>query len=195
MTDLILASASPRRKELLEQIAVQFSCLAMNINEDRHPQEASLRYVQRLAQEKALAALPQAHGLPVLGSDTIVVLGDKVLGKPKDKHEAKQMLQMLSGQSHNVITSISLCRKVNGEPRILNDVVTTQVTFDTLSSEQIAAYVKTGESLDKAGGYGIQGKAAVFIKNIQGSYSNVVGLPLHETSKLLMAFDVPVWTD
>jgi len=123
------------------------------------------------------------------------VLGDKVLGKPKDKHEAKQMLQMLSGQSHNVITSISLCRKVNGEPRILNDVVTTQVTFDTLSSEQIAAYVKTGESLDKAGGYGIQGKAAVFIKNIQGSYSNVVGLPLHETSKLLMAFDVPVWTD
>ncbi len=195
MIDLVLASASPRRKELLEQIAVKFSCLPMNINEDRHPQEDALSYVQRLAQEKALAALPQAGEFAVLGSDTIVVLAGNILGKPKNDLEAKQMLEMLSGQSHKVITGISLCRKVNSEPQILNEVVTTQVTFDVLTREQIAAYVKTGESLDKAGGYGIQGKAAVFIKNIQGSYSNVVGLPLHETSKLLMAFDVPVWTD
>ncbi len=195
MIDLVLASASPRRKELLEQIAVKFSCAPMNINEDRHLHEGALSYVQRLAQEKALAALPQAGGLAVLGSDTIVVLGDKILGKPKNDLEAKQMLEMLSGQGHNVITGISLCRMVEGELQILNDVVSTQVTFESLTPEKIAAYVKTGESIDKAGGYGIQGKAAVFINSIQGSYSNVVGLPLYETSKLLLAFDVPIWTE
>jgi septum formation protein len=195
MIDLILASASPRRKELLEQIAVKFSCSPMNINEDRHGQEGALDYVRRLAQEKALAALPQASGLAVLGSDTIVVLGDNILGKPKDSVDARQMLATLSGQSHSVITGISLCRIFNGEQQILNEVVTTQVTFEPLTHEQIAAYVETGESLDKAGSYGIQGKAAAFIKSIQGSYSNVVGLPLYETSKLLAAFDVPIWTD
>jgi septum formation protein len=195
MIDLILASASPRRKELLEQIAVKFSCSPMNINEDRYEQEGALDYVQRLAQEKALAALPQASGLAVLGSDTIVVLGGNILGKPKDSFDARQMLAMLSGQSHQVITGISLCRMLNGKPQILNEVVTTQVTFEPLTREQIAAYVEAGESLDKAGSYGIQGKAAAFIKSIQGSYSNVVGLPLYETSKLLAAFDVPIWTD
>ncbi len=195
MSDLILASASPRRKELLEQIAVKFSCLPMDIDETRLTQEDAVAYVQRLAQEKALAAMPQAKGLPVLGSDTIVLLGDRLLGKPQDEKDATAMLGALSGQCHQVITGISLCRQLSGNLDVLNDVVTTQVTFTKLCAEQIAAYVKTGESLDKAGAYGIQGKAAVFIESISGSYSNVVGLPLLETSRLLLQFDVPIWTE
>ena len=195
MTDLILASASPRRKELLEQIAVKFTCLSMDIDESRLPREDAVSYVQRLAQAKALAAIPQTNGLPVLGSDTIVLLGDELLGKPQDEKAAMAMLERLSGQSHKVVTGISLCRQLNGELEMLNDVVTTEVQFARLSRAQILAYVKTGESMDKAGAYGIQGKAAVFIESIKGSYSNVVGLPLLETSGLLTQFNVPIWQE
>ncbi len=195
MSDLILASASPRRKELLEQIAVKFTCSPMNIDESRLPGEDAVAYVQRLAQAKALAAIPKANGLPVIGSDTIVLLHGELLGKPQDEKSATAMLEALSGQSHKVVTGISLCRQRNGELKVLNDVVTTEVHFARLSSAQISAYVKTGESMDKAGAYGIQGKAAVFIESIEGSYSNVVGLPLLETSRLLEQFNVPIWQE
>ena len=195
MSDLILASASPRRKELLEQIAVKFTCSPMDVDESRLPGEGAVAYVQRLAQAKALAAIPKANGLPVLGSDTIVLLHGELLGKPQDEKAAKVMLEALSGQSHKVVTGISLCRNLNGELKVLNDVVTTDVHFAELSSAQIWAYVKTGESMDKAGAYGIQGKAAVFIESIEGSYSNVVGLPLLETSRLLEQFNVPIWQE
>jgi len=195
MTDLILASASPRRKELLEQIAVKFTCLPMDVDESRLPQENAVAYVQRLAQVKAMAAIPQANGLPVLGSDTIVLLQGELLGKPQDEKTAMAMLEALSGKSHQVVTGISLCGRLNGELKVLNEVVTTKVHFTILSSAQILAYVKTGESMDKAGAYGIQGKAAVFIESIEGSYSNVVGLPLLETSRLLQQFDVPIWQE
>ncbi len=195
MSDLILASASPRRKELLEQIAVKFTCLPMGVDESRLPQEGAVAYVQRLAQVKAMAAITQANGLPVLGSDTIVLLQGELLGKPKDEKAAMAMLEALSGKSHQVVTGISLCGQLNGELKVLNEVVTTKVHFTRLTSEQILAYVKTGESMDKAGAYGIQGKAAVFIESIEGSYSNVVGLPLLETSRLLQQFDVPIWQE
>jgi len=195
MSDLILASASPRRKELLEQIAVKFTCLPMDVDESRLPQEDAVAYVQRLAQVKAMAAIPQANGLPVLGSDTIVLLQGELLGKPQDEKTAMAMLEALSGKSHQVVTGISLCGRLNGELKVLNEVVTTKVHFTILSSAQILAYVKTGESMDKAGAYGIQGKAAVFIESIEGSYSNVVGLPLLETSRLLQQFDVPIWQE
>jgi len=195
MSDLILASASPRRKELLEQIAVKFTCLPMDVDESRLPLEDAVVYVQRLAQAKAMAAIPQANGLPVLGSDTIVVLEDELLGKPQDEKSAMAMLEALSGKSHQVVTGISLCGQLNNELKVLNEVVTTEVRFTRLSSAQILAYVKTGESMDKAGAYGIQGKAAVFIESIKGSYSNVVGLPLLETSRLLQQFDVPIWQE
>ncbi len=193
MTDLILASASPRRQELLKQIGVHFTCLPMDIDESRLNNEDSHAYVKRLAQEKALAALPQAKGLPVLGSDTIVTIDDQILGKPKDAADAQKILSLLSARTNVVMTAVSICQIINGQTKMLTEVVATKVKFSPLSQEQIAAYVKTGEPMDKAGAYGIQGLGAVFIESINGCYSNVVGLPLAQTGLLLKQFNVPVW--
>ncbi len=195
MADLILASASPRRAELLQQIGVKFTCLPMNIDETQLANEDAVSYVQRLAQQKALAAVPVANGQPVLGSDTIVLLKGKLLGKPQSKQQAMDILSSLSGQTHEVITGVSLCRQVDDGIEVINKVVSTQVQFASLTKLQINAYIETGEPMDKAGAYGIQGKAAIFIEGIRGSYSNVVGLPLQETAQLLLQFNVPIWVD
>lgn len=189
MPSLILASASPRRSELLEQIGVSFTVQPANIDETPRPAEAPGDYVERLAREKALAIAVNAPGKKVLGSDTSVVLEGGILGKPATEAEACAMLGQLSGRSHQVMTAIALAE--NNVCQSL--LVVVEVTFRALLDDEIAAYVATGEPMDKAGSYGIQGLGGIFVKELKGSYSAVVGLPLQETASLLTNVGCPVW--
>ncbi|MAA72573.1 MAG: hypothetical protein CL679_12705 [Bermanella sp.] len=194
MADLLLASASPRRRELLEQIGVSFISEPQDIDETPLLDESPEAYVERLAREKAQQGAQQSS-LPVLGSDTCVVLDGEILSKPNTKADACAMLSRLSGRSHHVLTAIAICTNKLGEPELMSQVVSTEVQFNPLAPTQIEDYVATGEPMDKAGAYGIQGKAAVFVAGIVGSYSNVVGLPLMETAQLLQHYNVPIWQD
>lgn len=195
MTALLLASGSSRRKELLDQIGVSYQTASMDIDESVHVNEAPADYVLRLAQEKALAGITFAPEKAVLAADTSVVVDGVILGKPTDEADAQNMLRQLSGKAHQVLTGIAVAKNIEGELKVDAQVVSTEVYFSALTEQQIEQYVNTQEPMDKAGGYGIQGKAALFVERIEGSYSNVVGLPLAETGKLLQAFDVPVWID
>ncbi len=183
--EIILASASPRRAELLRQIGVSFRVLATEINETVRAGEAASDYVLRLAQEKArtgaeLAAAQDIH-LPVLAADTIVECDGEILGKPVGAHQAQAMLAMLSARQHVVHTA--LCIYCAG--RLRSVLSSSQVEFAALTPAEIEAYVASGEPLDKAGGYAIQGLGGQFIRNLNGSYSGVMGLPLYETCGLL----------
>ncbi len=182
---LILASASPRRKELLEQLGVHYICAPADIDESPSVDEAPSDYVQRMAQEKARATAlvyPPLDGA-VLSADTIVVLDGKVLGKPRDYADALFMLTRLSGRKHSVLTAVCLL-SVAG---MACEVVETEVEFLPLSQALCEVYLGTDEPWDKAGAYGIQGLAGAFVHAINGSYTNVVGLPLCETWQLLSA--------
>lgn len=190
---IILASASPRRKELLAQIGVSFKCLSMDINEDVLPNEEPVKYVERLAQQKALAAMGMANGLPILGADTSVIIEGHILGKPQDDEDAKRLLRLLSGKTHQVLSAVAVVKRNGEEVNVMSEVVKTDVTFLPLSEETIEKYVASGESVGKAGAYAIQGFAATFISRIEGSYSNVVGLPLMETAQLLSQFNIAIW--
>ncbi len=187
-----LASQSPRRQQLLQQIGVPFEVLLPNdaqaaeALESVLPDEKPLAYVQRVTRLKLKAAQAQLAQSqrelhPVLCADTTVVLGHDILGKPSNHQEATQMLARLSGQTHQVFTALAL----SDGRRIHRAVSRSKVVFAALSPENIAAYVASGEPMGKAGAYGIQGLAAGFIKSIQGSYSGIMGLPLYETSQLL----------
>lgn len=182
---IILASGSPRRAELLEQMAVPFLQRPVSLDETPHHDEPPREYVRRLAAAKAQAGWQQSllsgDGLPVLGSDTTVVLDNRIMGKPADCEQSLEMLMALSGNTHQVLTAISL---VNARQQ-LTTVVTTEVTFRVLEREEILAYWQTGEPCDKAGSYAIQGLGGVFVSKISGSYSAVVGLPVMETWQLL----------
>ena len=180
---LILASASPRRRELLDQLGVSFTCIPAHIDESHRVDETPSNYVKRMAQEKgrAIALLQPALGWAVLAADTIVVISGTVLGKPKDRADALHMLMALSGRQHSVFTALSLVT-VTG---MVCQLVETKVEFMSLSDATCEAYLATDEPWDKAGSYGIQGLAGAFVRSIEGSYSNVVGLPLCETCKLL----------
>ena len=180
---LILASASPRRRELLGQLGWVFTSQAADIDESPKENEAAASLVCRLAEEKAaaIASLHQADSVAVLGSDTIVVCGDQVLGKPKDANHSKTMLRLLSAKQHQVMTAI--CLYYQG--RAHTQLVTTEVYFCEVSDSQIAEYWASGEPADKAGSYAIQGLGGRFVERIEGSYSSVVGLPLVETDRLL----------
>ncbi len=185
MTTLYLASGSPRRRELLTLLDVPFEVLKTEVEELRRPEESAQEYVQRLAQDKARAGVMVApQDLPVLGADTIVVLNGQVLEKPRDKAHAQEILSALSGQQHQVITAVSLADK----QEVLSTMVVTDVTFRVLSQLEISDYIATGEPMDKAGAYGIQGKGGCFVRTISGSYHAVVGLPLVETHELLSHF-------
>ncbi|WP_174849162.1 Maf family protein [Yersinia artesiana] len=185
MTALYLASGSPRRRELLTLLDVPFEVLKTDVEEQRKAEESAQQYVQRLAQDKARAGVSVApQDLPVLGADTIVVLNGQVLEKPRDKAHAQQILSALSGQQHQVITAVSLADRKN----MLSAMVVTDVTFRVLSQLEISDYIATGEPMDKAGAYGIQGKGGCFVRSITGSYHAVVGLPLVETHELLSNF-------
>jgi septum formation protein len=179
---LILASQSPRRKELLEQLGVEFSCVSPQIDESQLPDENPYDYVLRLAIDKAKAGAQQVLTNDwVLGSDTAVVIDQVILGKPKDYEHCKAMLMQLSNKSHQVYTSLAL---VNGD-KLLTAVIVTEVDFAQLTEHDILGYWQTGEPQDKAGSYGIQGIGGKFVKSIKGSFSAVVGLPLYETQQLL----------
>lgn len=182
-TRLILASASPRRLELLRQIGVEPEVRPVDIDETPEPGEAAGHYVRRLALAKARAARNDDDPRPVLGSDTAVVLDGDILGKPADRAEAESMLRRLAGRSHTVMTAVAV---ITAEREML-EVVHSDVEFAPLSAAEITAYWETGEPVDKAGAYGIQGLAAAFVRSVSGSYSGVVGLPLHETVGLLRA--------
>lgn len=187
-----LASASPRRQELLRQVGVDFSVLSVDVDETALAQEAPEDYVRRVALAKALAGLKLQGDEPqcvVLGGDTAVVHQGRIFGKPVDQADALEMLTVLSGSTHEVYSAVS----VVSAARQITKLVKTQVTFHNISQQQLDAYWQTGEPLGKAGAYAIQGLAAIFVADIQGSYSGVVGLPISETAQLLKEFKVPVW--
>ncbi|GAA6133891.1 nucleoside triphosphate pyrophosphatase YhdE [Oceaniserpentilla sp. 4NH20-0058] len=194
MAHIVLASASPRRRELLDQIGVQYTCEPQDIDESILPNEQAKNYVVRLAKEKAISGAKNTQ-LPVLGSDTCVVLNGTILSKPSSEAHAFEMLQTLSGTTHEVMTGVALCTQQGDEQQVAACCVTTKVTFIALTDQQIKDYIATGEPIDKAGSYGIQGKAAVFVDGIIGSYSNVVGLPLKETAQFLQQHRVPIWCE
>ena len=192
MSQLYLASASPRRAELLEQIGVAFQKVVATVDETPHPGEAADAYVERLARAKAAMGrqvLAGASAGCVLGADTCVVLDDQLLGKPRDRADALAMLAALSGRRHRVVTGVAVA---DGE-RCLSRVVAAEVEFRPLAPGEAERYWDTGEPADKAGSYAIQGAGAVFVRGLTGSYSAVVGLPLCETAELLSAFAIPCW--
>lgn len=182
MTTIALASASPRRRELLSQLGVDYQVVKIDVDESQWPAESAPAYVARLAKAKASAGFAAvAQQMPALGADTIVVVDGQVLGKPKDQADFMRMMQLLQGRSHQVMTAVAVVHAQGVEA----STVTTDVWFGPLTEAVMMAYWQTGEPHDKAGGYGIQGIAGRFIEKINGSYFAVVGLPLFETSQLL----------
>jgi septum formation protein len=188
---LVLASASPRRSALLAQIGVRHRIMASGLDESRQAQESIEQCVERLAQQKALQVSAQLRDaeVPVLGADTAVVLDGAMLGKPRDRAHALEMLARLSGREHAVLSAVALARHGRVSCRLSRSVV----RLRALSPAECAAYWASGEPRDKAGAYAIQGLGAVFVASLSGSYSGVMGLPLLETAALLAAAAVPVW--
>jgi septum formation protein len=180
---LILASKSPRRAELLVAAGWQFAAVAANVDESRHAGEDAVAYVRRLAQTKAEKVARQFPQHLVLGADTTVVVGAEILEQPGDATTAKWMLNLLSGKWHQVLTGVALVRMSDSSLLVEHEV--TRVRFAELSAAEIDWYVATGEPLDKAGAYGIQGRAAPFIEEIQGDYFNIVGLPMRLVYNLI----------
>lgn len=184
-SNIVLASTSPRRRELLSQLGYQFSQVSPDIEEQKHAEETAPEYVERLSREKARAGLKLSpEDSLVIGSDTVVVLNGQVLEKPDHFEDAKAMLSGLSNQKHQVLTAVTVASK-NKQASV---VVTTDVWFKTLSEQEIEQYWLSGEPQDKAGSYGIQGLGGRFVTRIEGSYYAVVGLPLYETDQLLQEF-------
>jgi septum formation protein len=186
---LYLASASPRRRELLAQVGLVPEIVVQDVDESQLPGEAPETYVTRLARQKAQAALRDPRctlSLPVVAADTTVVCAGQLLGKPETLDEARRMLQLLSSRTHQVLTAVAVAQRDECDVAL----VATQVRFRALSLAEIDAYWATGEPRDKAGAYGIQGIAAMFVSRIDGSYSGVMGLPLFETLQLLRKFGV-----
>ncbi len=184
LQQLLLASSSPRRAEILRSVGWSFETLAVEIDETPHPSEDATSYVERLAREKAEAAAQLSHGSIVLGADTTVVIDGMKLGKPADEEDARQMLRRLSGRWHEVLTGVALVRK-GEDARCLVSHETTRVSFASLSEDEINWYVATHEPMDKAGAYAVQGRAALFIEKIEGDYWNVVGLPVRLVYRLM----------
>lgn len=184
----ILASASPRRRELLRSIGLDFRIIPAHVDENYLAGESPYQHVRRLSTIKAMAVAQKYQKAWVLGADTIVVIDETILGKPKNKAQAKNMLKKLSGREHKVFTGVTFAhRTLNIYER---KVVQSTVRFKTISTEEMNWYTACDEPYDKAGGYAVQGKGAIFIKSIRGSYSNVIGLPLCEVVELLKKYDV-----
>jgi len=184
-----LASGSPRRRELLTQIGVSFRVVSVVVDESPLPGELAAAYVTRLAVAKARAALHHAADALVLTADTAVVLDGKIMGKPADRADGERMLAALSGRTHRVLTAIAL----GGGTLMHQRLSESEVKFRTIGLAERHSYWETGEPCDKAGGYAIQGHGAVFVEELRGSYSGVMGLPLFETAALLDTVGVPRW--
>ena len=187
---IILASNSPRRRELLDQIGLAFTAAPADVDERLHPGEAPKGYAERLALDKARAAAGRAGKDIVIAADTIVVVNGKVLGKPSDAEDARRMLTELSGREHEVITALAVMDAATGRSSVRTSI--TRVWFRTLTEREINVYVETGEPLDKAGAYGIQERGALLVERIDGCYSNVVGLPLSLLGEMLRDFGITV---
>lgn len=191
--EIVLASASPRRAELLRQMGVNFRVVPSRVDEGT-PEWPLKQWIRDAARAKAVSLLPR-EGEVILAADTIVVLGERVLGKPADDSEAVAMLELLSGKAHEVITGVCVIPPMGRDEhaaRVYRDVETTKVYFRELTPQEITAYVATAEHRDKAGAYGIQGRGALLVERIEGCYSNVVGLPLVKTMQLLRQCGVTV---
>lgn len=195
MNRIYLASGSPRRREILENLGYTVQRLPAEIDETPYPQEKAADYVQRLAREKNAAAVAQwqaAHDeppeFPILTADTTVAYQNQILGKPENEAHAAEMLAQLSATTHQVYTAVSVYWQ--GETRTL--LQQSDVTFKTMSAAEIAAYIASGEPMDKAGAYGIQGLGGVFVAHLQGSFTGVMGLPVFETAALLAQFGLAV---
>lgn len=187
---LILASASPRRRELLSGLEMPFEVIVPSIDESPRPRETPASYALRMAFEKAgavLGGLPREEEVRVIAADTIVVLGDRILGKPRDDADAVATLHALSGKTHVVITGLCVWHRDARGDHLRGDAVRTKVVFRELSEAEIHHYVASGEPMDKAGSYAIQGGAAGMVDHLDGSYSNVVGLPMESLTRLLQA--------
>ncbi len=180
---LILASASPRRAEILRSVGWPFEALPAHIDESREDSEKADAYVERIALAKAEAVASRCPGSLVLGADTVVVIEGQILGKPSDEGDANRMLRALNGRRHQVLTGVALVNGATGQSRVAHEV--TDVTFAEMSEEEINWYVSTREPMDKAGAYAIQGHGALFIKEIRGDYFNVVGLPVRLLYRLI----------
>lgn len=191
--ELILASASPRRRELLAQLAIPFTVIPANIDESAWPDEGPRAYTMRVAHAKAQHVAQQHPTAVVLGADSVVVLDQQIFGKPRDVEEARHMLTRLSGREHTVLTGVAVLHAA--QQFVGLDAVSTLVRFRPLSASVIEPYLATGEPMDKAGAYAIQGAAAAFVASWDGCYTNVVGLPLRRTASLLQAAGlyVPTW--
>lgn len=191
-TQLYLASSSPRRRALLEQVGVRYEVVGAAVEEAWDGHETPSDYVLRLSLEKAQAgrqALNSGHSLPILAADTAVVLDGQVLGKPAGREHALAMLEQLSGRSHRVLTAVALV----DETRYAVRLSASTVNFAAVTAWQRAAYWASGEAIGKAGAYAIQGRAAAFISHLEGSYSGVMGLPLFETVELLREFGIEIF--
>ena len=174
---LVLASKSPRRAEILRAVGWPFDVMAAGVDETRKDSENAVAYVRRLAHTKAEAIARRLNAGVVLGADTVVVVEDEILGQPRDSHDARRMLGLLAGKWHEVLTGVALLR-IGEENRTAVDHESTRVRFGEMSQAEIDWYVETGEPMDKAGAYAVQGKGALFIEEIQGDYFNIVGLPV-----------------
>ncbi len=186
MKKIILASKSPRRKELLEKCGIDFECMPMNIDESLDAGNTLEEKIRILSQRKAAACLAAYPDAVVIGSDTIVTVDEKILGKPKSRQEAKEMLRELSGRTHRVITGVCIISSA----RTYSDVSVSEVTFAPLSEEEITAYTESGECDDKAGSYAIQGLGGRFITHISGDYYAIMGLPLNLVYEELKNIDL-----
>ncbi len=182
---LVLASASPRRAEILRTVGWSFEARPAEIDESRLVDEDATTYVQRVARAKAEALASRASGATVLGADTVVVIDSEILGKPVDDDDARRMLSLLQDRWHQVLTGVALVSSETGLSRIAHEV--TEVRFAAMSEDEINWYVATGEPMDKAGAYAIQGQGARFVKEISGDYFNIVGLPVRLLYELLSA--------
>ena len=180
---LILASASPRRAEILRTVGWPFETQAVGIDESRRAGEEAVAYVERVARAKAEAAALRAAGSTILGADTVVVIANEVLGKPRDDEDARRMLRLLRDRWHQVLTGVALVNGETDSSKVAHEV--TEVRFAEMSEDEIGWYVATGEPQDKAGAYAIQGQGARFIKEIRGDYFNVVGLPVRLIYELM----------
>lgn len=189
--DLILASSSPRRIALLDQIGLAFKAVVPRTDERARPGETVKEHALRVARAKAEKVAQLHPEALVLGAETKVLIGGEALGKPRDRHDAMRMLKLLSGKAHHVMTAVVLLRlRPEG---YMENIVTTKVKFKKLGAKEIEAYLLTEEHKDKAGAYAIQGKGALFVESIEGCYSNVVGLPLFTVGRMLSSLGFDLW--
>ncbi len=190
MSKLVLASASPRREELLKQLKLKFTVVPGRIDESLDDGLLPVEMVEKLAQKKILKVANLVEDAVIIAADTIVVFNNKILGKPADHNEAKKMLEMLQGKEHQVFTSIAIYQTNDKKMLVKHDQTT--VKMIEIELEDIEKYIKTGEPMDKAGAYGIQGIGGIFVEEIRGSYYTVMGLPIHLLTKMLKEFAIGV---